>query len=70
MLSYATWIDAIKLQKAFGNVLTRDPSGTMEEQMRAEILSEGAIEAIRRGRNPSSESGMGANKRYSAYKKY
>jgi hypothetical protein len=44
MLTYTTWKNAIKLQTAFGEVLTRDPSGTIEEQVRAEILSEEAVE--------------------------
>lgn len=46
MLTYTTYINAMRLQRAFGEVLTRDPYGTIEEQMRAEILSE---EAVKRG---------------------
>jgi len=44
MLTYTTWINATRLQNAFGDVLTRDPCGTIEEQIRAEILSEEAVE--------------------------
>jgi hypothetical protein len=46
MLTYTIWKNAIKLQTAFGEVLTRDPYGTSEEQMRAESPGE---ETLRRG---------------------
>ncbi len=67
MLTYSSWRNAIKLQRAFGDVLTRDPSGTIEEQMHAEILSE---EAIERGRNFPSESQIETKDSYPFWKKY